>query len=176
MKKRMVSILLSLTVLGSCVMGCGSSAEPSSSTGSNEAKTTEISDGKVALADSSDSGVITSKFTDIEGNEVEIQTGVQFPLEEEVTLTFWYPVGWNFVGEMSALQEGEVWQYLKDMTNVSVEFIHPAEGTEEESYSLLYASDKLPDILYSNLQRFCIHFLYKNLHKKNKYKFLCPLL
>jgi putative aldouronate transport system substrate-binding protein len=162
MKKRMVSVLLSLTMVAASIAGCGSGSIGTSA-GTDEAvasEKTEDASEKTDAADAAqtgdsyeaaDAGIFTSTFTDIEGNEVQIQTGVQFPLEEEVTLTFWYPVGWNFIGEMNALQDGEVWQYLKEMTNVNVEFIHPAEGTEEEAYSLLYASDKLPDILYSDL-------------------------
>lgn len=151
MKKRIVSAALALAMVMSLFTGCGNNSSQSGSN-SGSAASTAGSPGTVSNLGSNE--VIKSNFTDIEGNTVEIQTGVQFPLKEEVTLTFWYPVGWNYVGEMSALQEGEVWQFMKEQTNVNIEFIHPASGTETEAYSLLYAQDRLPDIIYSDLNKF----------------------
>jgi len=150
MKRKALALILSLALTMTAFVGCaGEKNEGNSDAPANTGSETQVSN--EANDSASKDGPITSIFTDIEGNEVEVQTGVQFPLEEEVTLTFWYPVGWNFIGEMTALQEGEVWQYLKEKTNVSVEFIHPAQGTEDEAYSLLYAAEKMPDILYSDL-------------------------
>ncbi len=151
MKKRIVSAALALAMVMSLFTGCGNNTSQS---GSNSGSAASTAGSPVTVSNSGSNEVIKSNFTDIEGNTVEIQTGVQFPLKEEVTLTFWYPVGWNYVGEMSALQEGEVWQFMKEQTNVNIEFIHPASGTETEAYSLLYAQDRLPDIIYSDLNKF----------------------
>ena len=70
--------------------------------------------------------VYTSTFIGIDGEPVEVTSGLQFPLKEKVTLTFWYSPGWNFIGDMKSLAEGEVWQWMEDQTNVHIEFIHPA--------------------------------------------------
>ena len=96
--------------------------------------------------------VYTSTFIGIDGEPVEVTSGLQFPLKEKVTLTFWYSPGWNFIGDMKSLAEGEVWQWMEDQTNVHIEFIHPASGTDIQSFQLLFTGEKMPDILHCTLK------------------------
>ena len=76
--------------------------------------------------------------------EVDQQT---YPLTpEKVTLTMWYPNAGS-MGELADFNDGEFWQWLEEKTNVHIDFIVPASGTETDSFNLLFAQDTLPDII-----------------------------
>lgn len=66
--------------------------------------------------------------------------------EEKVTLTFWWPQAKD-LGELSSPGESELIQYLEEITNVHIDWIVPANGSEETAYQLLYTSDEMPDIV-----------------------------
>ena len=67
--------------------------------------------------------------------------------EEKITLTYWYPNAGS-IGNLSDFNESEFFQWLEEKTNIHIEFIVPAAGTEAEAFNLLFTSGKMPDIMY----------------------------
>lgn len=89
---------------------------------------------------------VTAFAEDIAYGKVDQQS---YPLtEEKITLKIWYPHGGS-MGQLADFNDGEFWQWLEEKTNVHLEFIVPASGTERESFNLLFAGDELPDIVIS---------------------------
>lgn len=83
--------------------------------------------------------------SDVVKGETDQQT---YPIsEEKITLTMWYPLAGS-MGTLSDYNESEFWQWLEEKTNIHIEFIVPASGTEAESFNLLFTSGELPDIMY----------------------------
>lgn len=70
---------------------------------------------------------------------------VEFPLSEQVELTYWSPLD----ASVSAVNYGETTLYKKmeEVTNVKMKFMHPARGQEQEQLNILIASNELPDIM-----------------------------
>lgn len=66
--------------------------------------------------------------------------------EEKITLTFWWPQAKD-LGELSSPGESELIQYLEKITNVHIDWIVPASGSEDTAYQLLYTSEEMPDIV-----------------------------
>lgn len=73
--------------------------------------------------------------------------GITFPLEEKVTLTYWIPLSVNAASVMDDYNGSVVYQKLEELTNVHIEFIHPANGSEGEQFNLMLASSKYPDLI-----------------------------
>ena len=48
----------------------------------------------------------------------------------------------------------QVYKDLEELTNIHVEFIHPAKGIEKESFNLLVASKDIPDIVEGGWERY----------------------
>jgi len=71
----------------------------------------------------------------------------QYPIKEEgVKLTYWMQIAGNAVTFISSYQENPVYQAAEKATGIDIEFIHPAAGTDRESFSLLMGQE-LPDII-----------------------------
>lgn len=86
--------------------------------------------------------------SDVVKGETDQET---YPIsDEKITLTMWYPMAGS-MGNLSDYNEGEFWQWLEEKTNIHIEFIVPAAGTEAESFNLLFTSDNLPDIIYDQV-------------------------
>ena len=78
--------------------------------------------------------------------------------EEKITLTFWWPQAKD-LGELSSPGESELIQYLEKITNVHIDWIVPASGSEDTAYQLLYTSEEMPDIV---MQRRSPYMVYRN--------------
>lgn len=76
--------------------------------------------------------------------------------DEKVTLTFWWPQAKD-LGELSSPGESELIQYLEEITNVHIEWIVPAAGTEETAYQLLFTSDEMPDIVMQSRSPYLVY-------------------
>ena len=76
--------------------------------------------------------------------------------EEKVTLTFWWPQAKD-LGELSSPGESELIQYLEEITNVHIEWIVPANGSEETAYQLLFTSDEMPDIVMQSRSPYLVY-------------------
>lgn len=83
-----------------------------------------------------------------EGGQEDGQSeGITFPLKEKVTLTYWIPLSVNAASVMDDYNGSLVYQKLEELTNVHIEFIHPANGSEGEQFNLMLASGEYPDLI-----------------------------
>jgi putative aldouronate transport system substrate-binding protein len=72
---------------------------------------------------------------------------------EPITIKYWSEMTGNLTGVVSSLGETEFYKNLEKKTGVHVEFIHPAAGQAKEAFSLMLASQDLPDCIeYSMFQ------------------------
>ena len=67
--------------------------------------------------------------------------------DEKAELTIWYDLDPSYLGNAADLNEMEVYKWLEEQTNVHINWIIPVKGTAAESFHLLFASDKMPDII-----------------------------
>ena len=71
----------------------------------------------------------------------------QYPIEEQgVTLTYWMPINSGAALFISSYDENPTYQLVQKETGVDIEFIHPAAGTDKESFQLLFG-DEMPDMI-----------------------------
>lgn len=111
-------------------------------TGCSSSTSSTATDGK--------SGKTEIPKSDVVKGETDQQT---YPIsDEKITLTMWYPHAGS-MGTLSDFNEGEFWQWLEEKTNIHIEFIVPAAGTEAESFNLLFTSGNLPDIIYNQVNQ-----------------------
>ncbi|WP_168120236.1 extracellular solute-binding protein [Paenibacillus sp. HB172176] len=69
---------------------------------------------------------------------------------EAISLSYWVGLPANAARSLKDYGESLFYKELEKRTNVSVDFIHPAVGTESEQFNLMIASGKLPDVIESN--------------------------
>lgn len=116
----MLSIVLITTFLFS---GCGKNeSEGKEDTGTDQ---TDVStDENKEASDADDAG----------DNETKI-------------FTYWKALSKTHAQFMQSLSENMAYQELEKRTGITMEFIHPPIGQEEEQYNIMIASDDLPDII-----------------------------
>lgn len=72
-------------------------------------------------------------------------------IADNITLRFWYPLSISSdVPGMKDYNDSDAYAWLEKQTGVHIEWIHPAKGTEKESFTLLFASDNPPDLIYND--------------------------
>lgn len=71
----------------------------------------------------------------------------QYPIKTDVELSYWVPLTANISTVASDLGKTEFAKKLKEVTGVTVNYIHPALGQENEAFNLMVASGELPDII-----------------------------
>lgn len=69
--------------------------------------------------------------------------------EEKVELTFWYVWGAGQQMYMEDLNGTVSMQKLEELTNVHINWVHPAIGTEGEIFSTMLASPQKPDMIFN---------------------------
>lgn len=69
--------------------------------------------------------------------------------DEKVELTFWYVWGAGQQMYMEDLNGTVSMQKLEELTNVHINWVHPAIGTEGEIFSTMLASPKKPDLIFN---------------------------
>lgn len=74
--------------------------------------------------------------------------------EERQKLTIYTPLGAKVSEVYTSWDDIACWQSIEEKLNVDIEFIHPAVGSESESFSLLLASGTLPDIIMGDWGNF----------------------
>ncbi|MBD2869012.1 extracellular solute-binding protein [Paenibacillus arenilitoris] len=83
------------------------------------------------------------------GSETEAavsETG--YPITDEpITLQVWAPIHPNATQYIKSYSENEAYMELEKRTGIKIEFIHPAQGQEQESFNLMIASGEVPDII-----------------------------
>lgn len=139
MKKQIKTIilLLALVLLTSLFGGC-------TSTSSNK-----DSDTTTVEEDSTDKKDERPDNSDSKEGESDVEAGsFALPIvDEPITFTYWVPFGETAKEIITDLSQNEVYQELEKLTNVKIEFVHPAEGQETEQFNLTIASGDLPDII-----------------------------
>ena len=83
------------------------------------------------------------------------ETGVQtsqsdlssYPIKTDTELTYWSAITSNVSASTSNLGETPFAKMLAEKTGVKVKYIHPPLGQENEQFSLLVASNELPDMI-----------------------------
>lgn len=142
--KRLIAILLAAMLLVSVFAACGNSDNGSKDESKPSSSQSESKDeGSKEESKGGDEAPVTS---DVVKGEVNQQT---YPItDEKVTLKMWYPMGGS-MGELADFNDGEFWQWYEEKTNVHVDFVVPAAGSEKDSFNLLFASDDMPDMVYS---------------------------
>ena len=70
-----------------------------------------------------------------------------YPVETNQTLYYWCSINPNISSIHSNMGETEFAKELEKRTGIHVEYMHPVAGQEEQTLSLLVASDELPDIM-----------------------------
>ena len=140
--RKFLALLLTCMIASSALAACNSG-----STGSSSG--TESSGATSSEAESSgeESGSTTAELTsDVVNGETNQQT---YPLTEEtVTLTYWYPNAGS-MAELADFTDSYFFKWYEELTNVHIDFIVPAAGSEGEAFQLLFASDSMPDMVYS---------------------------
>lgn len=66
--------------------------------------------------------------------------------DDPQTFTLWCPIG-KAAGVIPDMSEDLVFKTMKDLTNVTIEFQHPAAGGETDAFNLMCASGDLPDAI-----------------------------
>jgi putative aldouronate transport system substrate-binding protein len=131
---KIVSLMLVLMFIFGLAAGC--------STDSNEA-TVEPSTAPSAAS--------SSTPVEDEGDE---PTGVTFPLVEPVEFSMWVTVWESNRNIYTSLADHPVSKLLEEKTNVHITYVHPASGSESESFNLMLTSQNYDDVImtmYSQL-------------------------
>ena len=134
MKKanRFLSAFLACAVLMSAA-GCSSGTDPASSASST-------SEGEPSSSSASSASSETEN--------TDSQTTVTYPIDTDVTLTYWKELNSvNVAPNYNSLNDTEFVKYLEEETGVYVEFISPAVGNAQQAFNLLVASGNMPDII-----------------------------
>lgn len=71
----------------------------------------------------------------------------QYPLDEEVTLSYWMYMNAPAPIYISSYAENAGYIQAQKDTGVNLEFLHPTIGAEKESFDLMLNSGKLPDMI-----------------------------
>ena len=135
---------ISTCMVVSFLAGCGRQNDSSSNT--LETKQGTKAEQENAMAQ--DSVQEQEESTGVQGS------GIIFPLEEQVTLTMWAPFNVNAASVMEDFNGSVVFQEMEKMTNVHIEFIHPAIGQDSEQFNLMIASQEYPDMIMGGISNY----------------------
>ena len=70
--------------------------------------------------------------------------------EPKGKVTYWAPINYNATTFASNWDELPIYQKLQEDTGVDIEFVHPSGASWDESFSILLASNELPDMIQYN--------------------------
>ena len=73
-----------------------------------------------------------------------------YPLETDVTLTWWLSASADLTGEQQDRNNNEIMQWLQEAVGVDIEFVSPAIGEEQTAFTLMCATGDLYDIISYN--------------------------
>ncbi len=142
--KKAVALLLAATVTGSMlVSGCGSTADEGADNENGDVTNTTETETTNENASSEDASNDIS-----DGAETQ---AVSLPLcEEKETIKIWMRNDVSLMNISSGDPNNtEFFKELEERTNVHVEWMIPASGSEQEQFNLLFASGDLPDMMYN---------------------------
>lgn len=66
---------------------------------------------------------------------------------EPITLTYWYPLWPNEAELVQSLGDNEAYKKISEITNVTIEYIHPPVADTAQVFNTMLASRNLPDII-----------------------------
>ncbi len=75
---------------------------------------------------------------------------VTFPLDKEISVTYWAPMRPNVARSIASYNEAELYINLQKMTNIKIDFIHPTLNEQDTAFNLLLARSPLPDLIEYN--------------------------
>jgi putative aldouronate transport system substrate-binding protein len=124
------TVLLGITVLAvASLMGCSRSAPASAA----PAASGQIQPGQPASQNVN--GLINEQG---------------YPIaDSKITLDLWYPMAGS-MGELTDFNDAEFFQWYEKKTNIRINFIVPPANSERDAFNLLFASDDMPDMIYSS--------------------------
>lgn len=131
--KKIIALLLALTLVVGTLAACGGSADNSSS--SSTVSTSSADDTSSTAGDESEPEVSTPEATG----------EITYPLAETKTISWWHPL--RAAEYESSHDNNIVWQKIAENVGVEIEWLHPATGTETEQLNMLLVSGDLPDII-----------------------------
>ena len=70
-----------------------------------------------------------------------------YPIKTDATLRYWLPLSGHVSAHSASLNDTPFAKGLIEKTGINVTFIHPPAGSENEKFSLMIASDDVPDII-----------------------------
>ena len=123
------SIFAAILVLSTMLSGCGSK------TGNNQE-----SSGNQVTQDTS--GIQAVKTTSQDN-----QSNLVYPIKTDAIIKYWVVLNGNVASQYTNLGETPYAKELARQTGITVEYIHPASGQEQDSLNLMLASSDLPDII-----------------------------
>lgn len=71
----------------------------------------------------------------------------EYPLEGAPKITYWVKILPEVARKVKSMNETRNSWYLTQNTGIEIEWIHPAQGQEQEAFNLLLAGGELPDII-----------------------------
>lgn len=86
------------------------------------------------------------------GNSSEVVEEDEGTAEAAETISYWVPLHANAAQVLTTWNDNEVFKKMEKETGIHVEFIHPPVGQEADQYSLMVASQNLPDIVSYDYQ------------------------
>ena len=150
--KRLIGLLLTLCMLSAVLIGCGEKAPTGGQSGDSSKD--------VAGAENTPEATGKQENGKGEDKEAESQTAdplkdpyglpndlSAYPLKDNPTLTYWWPIDSFQAVATKDMNEQEVWKEVEKITGVNIEFQHPAVGQETEQFNLMISSDDLPDLI-----------------------------
>jgi putative aldouronate transport system substrate-binding protein len=72
---------------------------------------------------------------------------IEFPLKEKASLTYWTGLALQASRVMDDYNGSLVFKEMEKLTNVHINFIHPAQGQVSEQFNLMIASGEYPDLI-----------------------------
>lgn len=124
--KGITAALLSVSMSGMMLVGCGAKSAESSAASSG-------GNSQSASASSSAESETAADFT--------------YPMDTNTTLTYWCDLNTNVAANYANLGETPFGKGLMENTGVDIEFMHPPTGQGEEQFNLMLADGDLPDLL-----------------------------
>ncbi len=129
--KKILSVSLAMLLLLGALAGCTTQTNPPAATATATAAPAATSQ---AGTSAPDAGQITP-VTDL-------------PIvSEPITLTYFITINSAMSATMSTYAEVECMKLMEEITGIKVEFTHPSSTGASEQFSLMLASDKLPDMI-----------------------------
>lgn len=77
-----------------------------------------------------------------------------YPIKTDATLTYWTELNINLTASCNSMAETPFAKKLKENTGINVEYIHPSTSGVSEQFSIMLASEELPDIIESRWYSF----------------------